>query len=347
MIIKAKKASITDVAREAGVSIATVSRYFNNAEQVSLETRRKIAKVVEMLDYRSSQTARKKSNLIALITRNMSNPNYIQFFKTAENLADERGYVTAYFNAAMSPERERKLYEQFADLGVAGVIAFTIEENDENLNILEQGGIPVVLMDSTHNNTHHNVLANLITNVYSGAYKGTGYLLSIGHRQIAFLAGTTNIYTGKSRLQGYLDALRDFDPSIQPQYYSLPFSEEAGYLQTVQLLLYNKSITAIFPASNQLTTGCFRALQDYNINVPGQISLLGFDDIGHTQLYNPPLTVVSRPTLHRAGFSAMSILLDHIEQKASFNNQANISMDMPMEILVRQSCAPPNNYHDA
>jgi len=340
-VLKNKKSSITDVANKAGVSIATVSRFFNSADQVSPDTRIKIAAAIEELNYRSIQQGAVRSNLIACVGRDLSNPNYITFFQTAEQLTDERGYILAYHNTDMSTERERKLFEHFAERNVAGVIAFTTAEDNDNISILEKRGIPIVLMDSGNSGNNSNVLANLVTNVYSGTYKGTQYLLSIGHRRIAFLAGNINLYTGATRLQGYLDALRDFDPNLQPLYYSVAISEDAGYAQTVQLLLQNAGVTAIFPASNQLTSGCFRALQEYNIRIPEQISLLGFDDIGHPEFYNPPLTVVSRPFLHRAGYAAMSILLNHIEQKDNSDTLAKVSIDMPMEILVRQSCAPP------
>jgi DNA-binding LacI/PurR family transcriptional regulator len=335
---KKKKMSINDVAKHAGVSIATVSRYFNGAEKVSVDARKKIIEAAKELNYRSGHSGFRGSNLIAFVIRDIANPNYYHFFKTAEVLADTHGYFTAFHNGAMSQERERKLFNYFVNTQASGVVIFTVTDNDKNLSILEQGGIPVVLIDSVQTETHINVLANLVTNVYSGAYSGTTYLLNIGHRNIAFLTGPKNTYTAETRLKGYLDALRDFDSSIEPQYYHIPFSEEAGYTQTVQILLQKNGTTAIFPASNQLTTGCFLALQDYNINVPRQISLLGFDDIGHTRLYNPPLTVVSRPHLHRVGFAAVSILLNYLENR---ENAANVSLDVPMEILVRLSCAPP------
>lgn len=343
-----KRASIQNVAEMAGVSIATVSRYFNARDKVSDNAAARIERAIETLQYTNNSTAYNNalkrpssvhSREIAIVGRDLTNQHFWRSYIEADSLACQHGYVAGFYNLGMSQQRQTQVFDFLAEKEVAGIIALTMSGDADVFKALERKNIPVVLMDSVSSDAC-NVIACLKTNVYSGTYMGTEYLLNIAHKKIAFLNGPSSLYTSKERLQGYLDAIRDLGNGVEPIFYNIDINEEAGYEKTVDILLHRPDVTAIFPSTNQLTSGCYRALSDYHVAIPEQISLMGFDDIGNVQFFNPPLTVVSRPHIGKKGYAAMSILLSYLESRTC-ESLSGLSFDMPMEIKIRQSCAPP------
>jgi len=307
--------TIVDVALKSNVSIATVSRVVNNSpHKVNPRTRKKVLEAIRELDYRPNALATglhmKKTMTIGIIIPDISNPYYAEIVRGIQDMADRHGYAMILLNTDRNQDRIIKhiyfLREKSADgiIFSGGVIA-----GEKVLSSLKDLRDRVVVIG------RHRVdfPAVLIDNV-GGAMKATRHLIELGHRRIGFIGGPDQSISARDRLSGYRNAMTQGRFSIGKNLVRKgDFTPRSGYLSSGDLFLKEKP-SAIFAANDQMAFGAIRAAREMGLNVPREVSVVGFDNILFSSYSDPPLTTIDIPKYH-IGAAAMEMLIDRIANR--------------------------------
>lgn len=295
-----KGVTIREVAKRAGVSISTVSRVLNEKPHnyIREETRCKVLKAIEELNYKPDRRAQSlrgvKTGIIGLVMPIGLNPFYEQLAYAIENVCYREGYGMLICDSHGNIDRERTYIDILVRQKVDGIIITTIELKKEDLEELINRGITVILADEDVPEVNAPAV---FANNYLGACQATKHLINLGHKRIAFITGPLNVLSGRDRLKGYLDTLKENNLEIDETIIKEgDYTYKKGYIATQKLLKESDSrFTAIF-CSNDLTAfGAMRALQDKGWKVPEDYSVVGFDDMYFSSISNPQLTTVAQP----------------------------------------------------
>lgn len=340
-----KKVTIRDVAKHAGVSVASVSYVLNGIDKITPETKERILKAIKELDYKPNMTARSlstgKSGLIGVclpITEKgdipgdllENNPFFSEFISGIEYTTRNQGYDLVI--CGLDKNMKYKDWFQrrrFDGLIILGVYPKSIFDEIKSLDI------PVVLSDAyeEYATDFHRVMVN----DEHGGYIATKHLLDLGHRKIAFASGSIkNSFINNYRYQGYVKALKEADVKLDK---SLIFEEhvnfEGGYRTGQKMLKSNCKASAIFVAADIMAIGLLKAYIEAGKKIPDDLSIIGFDNIKFAQYTVPGLTTVKQDTFMKGRMSAEMILNDLKEGK-----RTNHSIIIQPEIIVRGSTAP-------
>lgn len=335
--------TIQDVAREAGVSPATVSNVLNGRwRQTSAATRERILEVARRLNYRPNAMAAalrtRRTRTVAVVFTNILNPFYTAVLRGIQDEARSAGYSIVLANSDDSPELEREAIASFRAQQVDGLIITTTGENDDMLRTLSETGVPAVLVDRGDPELHLDTVR--VDNV-AAAREAVEYLLQLGHRQVAIISGlTTGVPTRAGRLTGYRQALHHaglVSPAAYEQIW--PTSVENGRLAAAALLSLPQPPTAIFVANTFLALGALALIRERGIDVPGEISLVIFDDPDWAPVMNPPITAVAQPT-RELGATAFKLLEARLSRKRGAKVEDVV---LPTSLQIRASCAPPRH----
>ncbi len=328
---------LRDVAYKAGVSTATVSRVLNNDTSVSIETRKKVEKVIHSLNYIPSRTAQrlrhqqKKSNIIGIVIPDIQNPFYIDVLQGIEDTAYDNEYAVLASNFSQSEKREKLYLDILKSESVDGLIAAPLDEHDETIIELVKRGLPIVCVDRGLNDI--DVDAVVVDN-FKGAYDATKLLIDLGHRHIGFISGLIRIPTSRQRLDGYKQALQDFGIDYDETLVKFSDSKrDSGQQLTKELLQMKNPPTALFTGNNLLTLGAFESIHQLNLNIPNDIAIVGFDDMYWANSLNPPLTAVSQPG-YEIGRRAAEMLFQRIEN----NDRPTVHVVLKTKLVIRRSC---------
>ncbi len=326
-----------DVAKQAGVSIATVSRVVNNVGSVSPRVTKRVKHAVDALGYQPSRTAQrlraKRSRVIGLIISDIQNPFFTSVVRGIEDQAYDHGYSLVLCNSDEDPEKER-LYVDVMGAEVAGVILATMTEDNPRVHSLIDRGIPVVALDRRiKNKTIDSVLVDNI----EGAVAAVSHLIELGHRRIGFISGPLTTTTFEERRDGYLRALREHGIPIRRTLMCFGDSKQTGgYACAKALLGLNPPLTALFAASNLATLGALHAIRERGLKIPDDISIISFDDMSFAPLMQPPLTVVVQPT-YELGQKAAQLLLERLDQP----DKPVARLRLETKLIMRQSTGAP------
>lgn len=288
--------TIKDISREAGVSIASVSKVLNgNYLNVSVETKNKILRIAKELNYRPNRLARglvsNRTNIIGLIVPDIANPFFAELAKGVEDHAFSFGYKLILCSTNEDAAKAASYIDVMFEYNVDGVL-LTGKVNPESIEALQAKQIPLVLMDSTAGGAAHNVFVGNL----EGSYIATRHLIDNGHRQIAYIGGDGDPGSRNMRLDGFLKALRDHDISVNYNLIKLGnYQMETGYLYTKLMLENSYAFTAIVCGNDLIAFGALNAIKDKGLKVPQDISLVGYDDIYLTTLTEPKLTTMKQP----------------------------------------------------
>ncbi len=331
--------TISDIARETQVSSATVSRVLNNSGYVKKETREKIVGVMEKMNYVPSAIARSLSNMetntIGVVVPDIHNPFFGEVIKGISSLADLHNLNILLCDSDENVnDKEIKHLKILKEQRIRGlIITPTSEENEFNtqyLRLLENFGIPIVLVDRDVKNS--NLDGVFIDNI-GGAYAATNALIEEGHERIAIIAGPVTSLPGRDRLEGYKKAFRmnhlELDDSLI--LYG-DFKLEGGYDLTRKTLEMPNRPSAIFTSNNLMTMGCVKALREANLNIPHDIALIAFDEIEAFNILGLDISYVSRPT-KEMGREAMQILLSKLEQGKKTTSTNRITLSTRLVLL--------------
>ncbi len=305
--------TMADVAREAGVSLMTVSRVINNKSQVSAATRQRVLSIVEQLGYRPSGIARglatRRTGTLGLVVPDVANPFFADVARGAEHQAYTKGYNVFLCNTAEDPEREIAVLQLLDEKRVDGVVLCSSRLEDEDLRALLGRHPAVVLVNRQLERT--NAGAVLIDDE-TGGQAATQHLLQSGHRAVGFLAGPPTSRSGRQRAQGYRAALGVAGLPYEPAWvrHCSPVVE-GGQKAARELLNACPGLTALFCYNDLVAVGALQACADLGRQVPADLAIAGFDDILLSALVSPPLTTCRVPR-RELGVQSMRSLLDQI-----------------------------------
>lgn len=282
-----------DIAKELGLSIATVSRVVNGHENVSEETKKKVQDFIEKKNYTPNVIAQNLSKMenktVALLVPNISNP----FFATLINYIcknfNKCGYQIALYNTVESLEQEKEAIKNIMGHRIAGVIAILIagEYEVNPLEPLLRHKIPVYLLDREFENSK---LSGVFLDNYKGAYNITRKLLESGHRDIALITGNLDFLNARERMRGYIEAHRDFRVEFKEEnIYEGDYLFESGYEIGKKLL--ETSVSAVFSSNNLMLCGVLKALKERE----KEIQLACFEKTDFFQLLNREIISCSIP----------------------------------------------------
>jgi DNA-binding LacI/PurR family transcriptional regulator len=327
-------ATITDVAKRVGVSVATISRYLSGFTVRSEEEIR--AAIVE-LNYRPNAAARNlksgRTGIIAIVVPDVTNPFFAAIVEGAESaVGDDR--MILLVNTGDSHEREEKALGQLFGR-VDGVILAPLTEDEQAPSFFSQFGLPIVFVDRVTADGEN--FSSVLADNRKGSELATNYLISHGHTKIAMINGPERATPAKGRSEGFQNALSKANINPDPQYFrESDFTEAGGYQAMLELIELDAPPTAVFTANNLMTIGALHALQERGVSVPSEISLIGFDDLDFADLINPPLTVIARDA-RLQGSLAMNLMIKHLENGAGSPPQHSI---VDVQLVERGSCAP-------
>ncbi len=326
-------ATIQDVAREAGVSTATVSRILNNSPKVLPETREKVMAVIEKLNYNPNRLAQQfrtqeTGNILVLIPE-LANTFYYEIIFGIEDVAKANGYHVLIAEIHNDSHAEDYFFECLKQKQMDGIITFSAGIALERLEAMSRQ-FPIVVSCRYCEGMQ---MPNVTIDNEKASRDITNYLLNLGHRRICCLPGNTGIRLYQDRLNGYLKALKERRIEVLPELICESAADiQGGYDAVERLINADAKFTAVLTCGDTLAIGAIKALQNSGLNVPSDVAVTGFDDIELASLYSPSLTTVRQPK-RQIGIRSMEKLLDLIAGK----KLANLQDVLSYELVIRES----------
>ncbi|EIK93278.1 ribose operon repressor RbsR [Pseudomonas sp. M47T1] len=331
-------ATIKDVAALAGISYTTVSHVLNKTRPVSEPVRLKVEAAIAQLDYVPSAVARslkaRSTATIGLLVPNSINPYFAELARGIEDFCERNGYCVILCNSDDNPQKQRSYLRVLLEKRVDGLIVASVGEDSDLLSSLATVRTPMVIVDRSLD----GVAADLVRIDHElGGYLATRHLLELGHRDIACINGPADTSVAQMRLAGYSRALAEFNVQAVPaRVLESDFSGPGGYRAAGVLLDGEQPPTAIFAANDMIGMGVLRAAAERNIRVPGELSVIGFDDIQLCRYVYPALTTVGQ-SIRQLGEQAAERLLARIGSKVS---EGVVQQIVAPSIVLRESTAP-------
>ncbi len=336
-------ATLRDVARLAGVHPGTVSRALNDQTRalVNERTARRVLDAAAELGYRPNPIARglrtNRSNTIGVLVPDLMNPLFAAVVRGIEDGLREAGYTPLIANTDNDTERERVAYEAMSARQVDGFIAATAPRDHWLLADQVRSGVKVVLVNRRMDS---DAIPAVTGDDHEGVRLAVEHLDGLGHRGIAHIAGSQTLYTGWSRHQGFLDAMRGRSLEVDPELvvFSEAFTEREGARCCGELLDRGRDFTAIVAGNDLLALGCYDALEDRGLRCPDDVSVVGYNDMPFVDRFNPPLTTIRVPH-YELGATAAGLMLEQLEEIEVAPRQ----LLLPPEIVIRGSTASPQH----
>ena len=327
--------TIEDVARQAQVSRATVSRVLNNNSRVDETLRLRVLDAIQELDYQPNHIARRlraqSSTVIGLIISDIQNPYFISVIRGVEDSAYANRMSIVLCNSD-EDERKQQLYLQVIESEhVAGLIVVPANSRDSAAFArLTQAGIPIILLDRMVDNLRADTVT--VDNV-RGAYEAVSHLIALGHKRIGIITGQRHLTTAAERYDGYREALTAAGLPLDEALVKFgDFKTDSGYRLARELMSAPDRPEALFVANNLMTLGALRALRELGIRIPQEMPLVGFDDMPWSGELYSPLTAVSQPT-YELGQEAVQLLMRRIAQP----NAPYRTVILQTRLIIRES----------
>lgn len=322
-------ATIREVAKRAGVSVATVSRVLNKKGYVSQETKERVLLAIEDLKYKPNDVARSlfkgKSKLIALLVPDIMNPFFPELARSVEDVCSAHGYTFVLCNTDNSMEKELSYITALQQKSVDGLIVVSSTLTKEHT---EEIKVPIVSLDRTFS-------ANVTTvksNNRQGAKLAAEYLKSIGCKRIAHVTGPESASNTRERLKGFMDVVRNDHWFISDYIVSGNYNMSVAKEAITDLLLKHPEIDGLFAGNDVMAVGALKAAEQLNIRVPDDLSIIGFDGITLGETTTPTLTTVAQP-IYKMGSRAAELLIEQINDPSILKK----TEELPVKLIVRQS----------
>ncbi|MFD0694455.1 LacI family DNA-binding transcriptional regulator [Paenibacillus sp. GCM10027628] len=336
------KATIYDVAKEAGVSIATVSNAINGKGKISQKRREEILKVMERLQYQPSLIASalmgKKTFTLGLLIPDISNPFFAEIARAIEDQAHQNGYSVIMCSTDNKDERVERYITLLEQKSVDGIIIGTGIENMEILSLLQNKSIPIAMIAR-----EASALAvdTVVADDFVGGMLAAEHLISLGHRRVAILAENLKVSSSRERIRGFKQGMHDAGISFSDDNIIIcEYKVEEGK-RGIQELLGRSSAehpTAIFCCNDLLAIGALQGAKELGLRVPKALSIVGFDNTILATVTDPPLTTVSQP-MEQMGKLVFNLLIDNLEKKDGIKQR----IVLRPELIIRQSTMPLGN----
>ncbi len=326
-------ATIVDVARQAGVSIATVSRVVHKSALVNAETRQRVEQVMAAINYSPNVIARglvtRRTQVIGLVITSMADPFFPPIVLAVEETALDRGYSVILCTSNNDPARELAVVRLLRERRVDAIIVASSRVGSLYHSHLQEIKAPLVLINNEQSGTYTYSVG---TDDVSGGRLATRYLLGLGHTRIAYIHGPFSKQSTLNRYRGYELAL--CEAGLAPDAGMVATGDgqaEGGQQATASLLQRQPRPTAVFCFNDLTALGALRAIRSAGLAVPGDVSVIGYDDIGVAAYAEPPLTTIAQQT-HELGRQALFLALDLLD------NKCVVSATLPARLVERASC---------
>jgi LacI family repressor for deo operon, udp, cdd, tsx, nupC, and nupG len=331
----ANPVNIRDVAAKAGVSVATVSRTLKNPDLVRPETREAVMACVNALGFVPNAQARhfrrQATDTVILLVRDISNPFYLDVFKGVEDVASSAGYKVLMGDARSDPARVHHYIDMVRERHADGLILMTGAMPVE----LDDAALPPMVVALEYLPTRR--LPTIRIDNEGAAAQATAHLLDLGHRAIAHISGPVPEVMSVGRAAGWRGALMaaglDVDDRLEVWG---DFSLAAGEAAVDELFARGVPFTAIFAANDEMAVGAINRLRAHGLDVPGDVSIVGFDDTIFAVASNPPLTTIRQPQ-RQIGVEVMRMMIARLANRL----EPDVSVVVPTELVIRASTRRP------
>lgn len=340
-----RKLTIHDLARSAGVSIATVSRALNGAPEVGADTRRRIVQLAAELDYAPSAAARmlvtRRSRVFGVALGNdaggppgLQHPFFQDVLVGLQDEAGARGYDLLLFADRTASAGGATLLNRCRHHGVDGVVVIALDLSGPDRDTPALPGFPCVAIDEDVETTH---TAQISSDNVGGAALATRYLYDLGHRRIAMITGPGCTKAGRERLLGYRRVIERLGLAYRDDYVRNGDFTTAGAAGAMgELLTLPEPPTAVFASSDLMAAGAIQRAHELGVHVPGDVSVIGFDDLQLCSITQPPLSTI-RQDKHGLGVASARALIDMLADPA----MEPPVITLPVSLVQRASTAPP------
>ncbi len=329
---------IKDIAREAGVSTATVSHVINKTKYVSDPTRDKVEAAIKKFGYHPNAHAQMlalgKSKIIGLLVSDIANPFFPEIIKSIEAAVIGAGYNLFLLNTNYETERTLEYVRRLMQMKVAGIILMIAEFDEALITEAKRKKTSFVFQDLGFVGEK---VSNIILDYAVGIDEAVQHLVWLGHKKIVHIGGAHRIHSGAVRRQAFIDAMKKHLPEESgPRVFEGDFRFEGGRLAASQILAEKDRPTAVVVANDLMALGAMQEFKTAGLNVPEDISIIGFDDISFASLSEPALTTVCSPRVE-IGRRAVEALLLTVDKP----HQQGIEIRIPTYLIQRDSTAPP------
>ena len=327
--------TIYDVAREANVSMATVSRVVNGNPNVKPTTRKKVLEAIERLGYRPNAVARglasKKTTTVGVVIPDVSSTFYSELARGIEDIATMYKYNIILSNSDQNKEKELHLLNTLLGKQVDGIVFMSGNITEEHVEEFKRSPVPIVLASTFDEN---NELPSVNINYEQAAYDAVKFLIDKGHKHIAYVSGPMEEPVNKvKKLKGYIRALEEAGIKYDEQFVvEGDYSYESGIEAFDKVLELSPKPTAIFVGTDEMALGVIHAAQDKGYEIPKDFDVVGFDNTRLATMVRPRLTTVVQPS-YDIGAVAMR-LLTKLMNKEEVDNHI---VELPHRIEIRQS----------
>jgi LacI family transcriptional regulator len=331
--------TIYDVAREAGVSMATVSRVVNNNPNVKPQTRKKVFEAIERLGYRPNAVARglasKKTTTVGVVIPDIANAIFAEVARGIEDIANMYHYNIILCNADKRKDKEIRVINTLLEKQVDGLLFMGGAVTEDHIQAFKSSNVPIVLCATTD---ERGSIPSVDINHEEAAYDAVSRLIAEGHESIAMISGTLqDPMNGYARFQGYKRALESAGLSYSEELVRVGnYKYESGIDAMQYFLDLPEKPTAVFSATDEMAIGAIHCIQDAGLNVPEDISVISVDNSRISSMVRPLLTTVAQP-MYDIGAVSMR-LLTKLMKKETVEQSRVI---LPHELIIRRSVTVP------
>jgi DNA-binding LacI/PurR family transcriptional regulator len=333
---------LKDIAEQAGVSVMTVSKALRDKPDVAAATKSRIRALADQAGYVPNHAARglrtRSTNQFALIISALTNPLYIRVMMAIEEQAHELGFEILFAQTLNNPDREARVIRRMLARQVDGLFIRPVYRPDNTAAIydeLKEHGTPTVILG--HRALFCGEFPNVQTDDLAAARNAMRHLLDLGHRRIACFTGPTFSPWAQERYEGYRRALADAGMEVDEKLvFHAGGTIEEGEKAALQLIHERPGATAVVAANDLVAIGAANVLLDQGLEIPGDISLVGFGDILNAENYRVPLTTISQPK-YRRGIASMETMVDLLQGKTGGSKR------LAAGLIIRKSTGKPNS----
>lgn len=332
--------NIKEIAKKAGVSVATVSRVMNHPDHVAPSTKDKIEAVMKEYGYTPNWFARglnfNRTNTIGLLIPNILNPGYMEIVKGAEDVAHQKGYMTLLCNVENDLNKEKKYIDALINRKIDGILLISPMLDGQGVMEIVEQGVPVVIIGE--NKEMPDTIPMVRIDCENAAYKAVKHMLDIGYQDIAIVYGATPEQENLRKLQGYQQALQEYGIEEKESYIlDVANNIHGGYIAGKKMIDLEPRPRAIFTSSDLIAIGAMDAMKDFGIKVPEEIAVIGFDNIEIANLIEPKLTTIAKP-LHKMGVIGARLLFDIMESSEEEKELLTKEILLQSKLKIRKSC---------
>ncbi len=337
--MKRSNTTITDIAEKLGVSPSTVSRALHDHPAISDKTKKAVVRLARKLDYQPNLLAlnllQKKTNTIGVVVPEITSYFFSSIINGIQDLVNPMGVNMVIGQSNESYKEEKKIIQTFRAINVDGFLISPSSKTKkfDHLLAIKENNIPLVIFDRDCEGVEAD---KVFVDEYSGAFQAVEHLIKTGCRRIAHIAGPPTLSTARHRLKAYKNALEKHKIKVDDDYILTckGFTPKHGIAPTKQLLGLEKCPDAIFAINDGVAIGAMYVIKEAGVKIPGQISIIGFDDDPHSSYFKPSLSTVWQPT-YEMGMLSARLLMKKVNAK-SHDPKIRVESLFP-ELIIRGS----------